>query len=338
MIEENKGIQVSYSAIDSYLSCSEKYRLERIVKIIPDSVNMAFCFGSATDAASEVIFKAYMKDAAPFNREEMINLFEDKLTNYEFQGEMLYIPTHAKIKYSKADVQPELLTKEDLADIEAYILEESDLDVGKITDFIDYFKDTKIKLEEEIVIYNYIAWYCMLRKGILILDRLVQWAKDEIKEVVSIQRKIEIVNDEGDKLIGYLDLEAILKRDNKIRTIDLKTASNPKQQYPDDKISKSMQLTIYANETQKEVAYVILGKTIKKKAPRVDIRELYGTISEQQLDETFEKIDVAMNGIKNGIYTKNTNHCFAWGACQYMSLCFKGEMRGLVEKVKKEDK
>lgn len=335
-LKEHKGLYTSYSAIDTYLSCSEKYRLERILKIVPESINTAFVFGKAIDEASEVIFKPFMKGGLPYSRTEMLNRFKARLTTIDYQGEDIHAPTCLKVKYSKADVQPELLEKEDLVVIQSFI-DKSDLEVTNISQFIDYYKDTKIKVEDETSIYNFIAWHCLYRKGILMLDRLKQWADDSILEVVSIQRKLEIVNEFCDVLIGYLDLEAIMKFDGKLRTLDLKTASQPKTQYPDDKIASSMQLTIYSEVTQKEVGYVVLGKEIKKKTPRVTLRELYGTITEEQLDETFEKIDLAMEGIKAEKFEKNLDSCFRFGKCWAYDYCKNGSMKGIVPRFKKED-
>lgn len=332
---QSKGLTVSYSAIDTYLSCSEKYRLERILKIVPESINTAFMFGKSVDSASEVIFKSFMKDGPKFDRNEMIDRFKTSLTTIDYQGEDIHAPTCLKVKYSKADVQAELLEKEDLKAIQEFV-DKSDLEITNISQFIDYYKDTKIKVEDETSIYNFIAWHCLYRKGILMLDRLKQWADDSIVEVKSIQHKIEVENEFGDKLIGYLDLEAVLKFDNKLRTLDLKTATQPKTQYPDDKIASSDQLTIYANFTQKQVGYVILSKDIKKKEPRVQLRELYGEITEEQLDKTFEKIDIAMAGIKSKKFEKNTNSCFRYGKCWAYDYCTSGSMKGLVERIKRE--
>jgi len=332
-----KGLLVSYSAIDTYLSCSEKFRLERILKIVPESINTAFFLGKAVDDASEVIFKPFMKGGLPFKRKDMLDRFKERLTTIDYQGEDIHAPTCLKVKYSKADVQSELLEKEDLKAIQDFI-DKSDLDVTNIQDFVDYYKDTKIKVEDETSIYNFIAWHCLYRKGIMMLDRLKLWADENILEVVSLQRKIEIENDFGDKLIGYLDLEATLKRDGILRTLDLKTATNAIKQYPDDKISKSMQLTIYAQATQKQVGYVVLSKDIKKREPRVQLRELYGEITEDQLDDTFEKIDLAMEGIRAEKFEKNVSSCFLYGKCSMYGLCHSGDMKGLVPRIKREEK
>ena len=331
------GLNVSYSAIDTYLSCSEKYRLERILRIVPETINTAFILGKAFDDASEVIFKPFMKGGEPFSRDAMVQRFKDRLTTIDHQGKDLYAPDCPNVKYSKTDVQFELLDKEDFPVIKAFI-DKSDLEISNIQDFVDYYKDTKTKTLEETVIYNFIAWHCLYRKGVMMLDALKKWADDNILEVISLQKKIEVENDFGDKLIGYLDLEAILKREpNKIRTLDLKSASNPKKQYPDNKISDSMQLAIYANSTQTDVGYIVIGKDIKKKQPRVEVRELYGTISEEQLDTVFETIDNAMEGIKAEKFDKNLSACFKWGRCGMYELCHRGSMQGLVPKIKKED-
>lgn len=332
MSEKNKGLTVSYSAIDTYLSCSEKYRLERILKIIPEAINTAFFLGKAVDEASEVIFKPFMKGEKEYSRDEMISVFRDRLTNIQYQADIIYAPTSLLIKYSKADVQPELLEKKDLKLIKEFI-DKSDLIIENIPNFIDYYKDTKVKVEDEKAIYNYIAWHCLFRKGIMMLDRLKQWADDSLLEVISIQRKIEIKNDTNDVLIGYLDLEAKMKSDGQIRTLDLKTASNPNKTYPDDKIATSMQLHIYAEATQKLVGYVILDKEVKKKEPRIRVRELYGEVTEEQLDHTFEQIDKAMNGIKAEKFEKNTEACYKFGICSFYNLCHRGDMKGLINKI-----
>lgn len=328
---ECKGLRVSYSSIDTYLTCSEKYRLERIVKIIPEMINTAFVFGKSIDSASDVIFRPFMQDAKPYDRNEMLAVFKDTLTTIDYLGEMIHAPTCLKVKYSKADVQSELLEKEDLKVIQEFI-DKSDLEITNIQQFIDYYKESKIKIDDETSIYNFIAWHCLYRKGIMMLDTLKKWADDNILEVVSIQRKIEIRNDNDDLLIGYIDLEARLKRDGILRTIDLKTASKPKTQYPEDKISKSMQLAIYSEVTQKEVGYVVIGKEIKKKAPRVIIHELMGEITEEQLDDTFEKIDLAMAGIRAEKFEKNLSACFLYGPCQFRDLCHGGKPKGLIDR------
>lgn len=335
--EENecKGLRISYSAIDTYLSCSEKYRLERIVKIIPEMINTAFLFGKSIDNASDVIFKPFMKGAEPYNRNEMLAHFKESLTTIDYLGEQIHAPTCLKVKYSKADVQSELLEKEDLKVIQEYI-DKSDLEVTNIRDFIDYYKDTKVKVDDETSIYNFIAWHCLYRKGIMMLDILRKWAEENVQEVISLQRKIEIRNDDDDLLIGYIDLEAILKRDGILRTIDLKTATRAKVQYPPDRISKSMQLAIYAEMSQKDVGYVVIDKEIKKKAPRVIIHELMGEITEEQLDETFEKIDLAMNGIKAKKFEKNLDACFKFGKCAMYEYCHKGCTKNLIDKLTNE--
>jgi hypothetical protein len=331
------GLNVSYSAIDTYLSCGEKYRLERILKIVPESINTAFMFGKSYDQASEVIFKPFMKDGPKFDHDTMLQVFKDSLTTIDYQGEDIHAPTCLKVKYSKADVQAELLEREDFKAIQDFI-DKSDLDVTNIKDFIEYYKDTKIKVAEETAIYNFIAWHCLYRKGIMMLDALKKWADKNILEVVSLQRKIEIENDFGDKLIGFLDLEARLKHDGILRTLDLKTASKPKAQYPDNKIGNSMQLTIYSELTQRAVGYIVVSKDIKKKDPRVEVRELYGEISEEQADSVFEKIDYAMAGIRAEKFDKNTDSCFKFGPCPFINYCSKGDMKGLVPRIKKEEK
>lgn len=339
-MEKKKGINLSYSAVDSYLSCSEKFRLERIEKLMPEVTGMALTFGKAIDEASEIIFRDKMKtdQYLKFDREVMLGVLKYRLLNIEYQGRIEYGLTHTKIKYSKADVQPELLLPSDLLSIRNY-LESKGLEVENIYQYIEYFKDKKSPDEEEIELYNYIAHYALFRKGELMLDVLKEWADNNLIEVKSFQRFFQIENDEGDVLRGLIDLEAILKSDpNKVITIDLKTATNAVKQYPDDIISRSKQLAIYSEFSTSDVGYLVLDKEIKKREPRVRLREVYGVANDELKDEVFDRIDEALMGIKAGKFEKNLDNCWNFGGCSFRGLCHYGSMKGLEKRVFDKEK
>ena len=331
---KKKGINLSYSAVDSYLSCSEKFRLERIEKLMPEVTGMALIFGKAIDEASEIIFRDKMKtdQYLKFDRKVMMSLLKYRLTNVEYQGKTIYGVTSTKIKYSKADVQPELLLPSDIISIRNY-LDTKGLEVENIYQYIEYFKDKKSPDDEEIELYNYIAHHALFRKGELMLDVLKEWADNNLIEVKSFQRFFQIENDEGDVLRGLIDLEAILKSaPNKVITIDLKTATNAVKQYPDDIISRSKQLAIYSEFSTSDVGYLILDKEIKKREPRVRLREVYGVANDELKDEVFDRIDEALMGIKAGKFEKNLDNCFAFGKCFAYDLCRNGSKTGIVKK------
>ena len=328
-MNKNKPIKLSFSAVDDYLACSEMYRLKRIEGWSSELYNTPLWFGSAIDAASEIIFKTKMKDSEKSNKTYQ-QAFIDKITNSKYLKKDIYIPTSTKVKYSKADIQLELLTVEDKRQIKEYAKELGyDIVVEK---YVKYFQSQKDHENDETSLYNFIAWHSLKNKGLMLLDLLNDWTQKEIKEVHSIQRKFVIENELGDTFTGLLDLEATLVKDNTKRTLDLKTATNPNTQYPDDCISTSMQLHGYSQDTQKEVGYIILDKSIRKREPRTRMKVILGEVTDEMLDETFDTIDEVLYNIKQGIFEKNTESCFRYGKCMYYDLCHKNITKGLVKR------
>lgn len=339
MTEKKEGIRLSYSAIEVYNTCSEKFRLERILKLVPTSIATPLFLGSAFDQASEVIFKAKMKGSddkylSVFSQDEMVANFHQALSVIDYQGDKINITKSTKVKYSKADVLPELLEPEDIEAINKYLIEK-EIELDSIEEYVEYFKAKKERIEEEVEIYNYIGWLCLYRKGLMMLDALKEWSDNNILEIKSIQNYFKIMNEENDTFSGLSDLEAILIDDpNTVVTIDLKTSSNPKQQYPDNCIETSKQLAIYSETTGNEkVGYLIVSKDIKKRKPRVQIRTVFGKIEAKQRDEVFEIIDNTLQNVKLGKFEKNTDACWQFGKCSMYDYCFKGDRRGLVDRI-----
>lgn len=74
---------------------------------------------------------------------------------------------------------------------------------------------------------------------------LLQVYKEQLlpkfKKVLAIQKQVELKNDDGDSIIGYVDLIAEL-HDGRIAVIDNKTAG---REYDLDAVTKSPQLSLY---------------------------------------------------------------------------------------------
>lgn len=336
--EKKKPINISFSKIDTYLSCPMKYKLQHKDYLVPNYIPSPFLFGGATDdATSEILFSKAKGDLhVPFNKEAQIALFTSKMTHYRFQGEDIYVPTSPLIKYAGADIDVSLLTEDDIFAINSYA-ETLDISIDNIEEAIesiyqDLKKDRDGVDEDVKSLYNFIAWKALYNKGLMMLEAFNQWVEDNIEEVHSVQRKIELVNDEGDVLRGAMDFEATYK-DGVKRTTDLKTASNAVAQYPDNCIETSMQLHIYSQESNPDVNYVVIDKSIRKKEPRVRIREVRGSVTEEMLDKTFDTIDNVMYAIRNEEFPMNKDACFRYGLCDFHKLCHKGKMEGLVKRV-----
>lgn len=331
--KEKKHKYYSYSSLSTYMECGMKYKLLYIDNLTEDCLHSHFFLGHSLDEASSVIFQDKMKDnPVPFDRNRMIESYIESSKKHRHLGVEVDIPKNPLVNYSKGQVQIELLEQEDADAIFEYA-DELEFELDSIESYVEHCQGKGVVLSDgEKSLYNYICWHTYMRKAIMLLDELKKWSDENIKEVISIQRKFEIENEEGDILVGYMDLEAVMM-DDSFRLLDLKTASNPKAQYPDGCIDTAMQLHIYSQESSNLVGYVILDKAIRVREPRVRTRTVLGEVSEEVLDETFEMIDNAIQGIKAGEFEKNKDACFAYGSkCFGWNYCMYGNKKGMVSK------
>jgi RecB family exonuclease len=309
-----------------------KYKLYRVDRIRPTLKSSAFIFGSALDAAVENIA---LKNADPY--ETFLNIMEET----EHNGETFAVPKSPLIKYTSKDFQYHILTELDIQAIQDYA-NELNIEILDIESFMTNIKDRMKKgnklYEEEVLLYNYNNWISLTRKGYLFMPLIEKWFEENVEETISVQKKVITSNDAGDELIGYLDL--ILKfKDGVTRIIDIKTSSNPKKYYPEDKVGESPQLVIYAElEEIEEVGYYVLDKDIRKREPRVRDWFVTGTVNHEAAEKTFDKLEESVVYIKEEVFEKNKDSCFKYGRCEYYDLCHKNSMKNLVHVPKKETK
>ena len=109
--------------------------------------------------------------------------------------------------------------------------------------------------------YNYASWLSLKRKGHLMLEHYKNEIMPLIKRVESIQRRVELPNDDGDVYIGYIDFEAEIEGYDGIITLDNKTSSRP---YKITDIQDKGQLLGYDEFTENgKGGYIVLHKKIK---------------------------------------------------------------------------
>lgn len=326
------NIKLSNSAINTYTDCGYKYKLNYVDRIRINYLKSSFIFGGAVDAAMEAIL---------LNKKDKLNedpylVFLDKMFESELNGEKINLSNSSRCRYSKVDVQLELLDETDLSRLKER-MDELGFDTAdySVEDFWNYYDEsTKKKLaltDKDYLMFSYIAFLSLLQKGRLIIKELQKWSDKNVKEVVSTQKYVEVENEAGDILRGYLDFVVVLNN-GKTTLLDLKTSSDPKRDYPDGCVQTSQQLAIYYDQINVDQAgYLVAGKKLKKKDPKVQIREVYGDISEDDLNVVFDKIDVVLSDIKEEKFEKNDKSCFNYGGCEYFSLCKKGSMKGLIK-------
>ena len=119
--------------------------------------------------------------------------------------------------------------------------------------------------QEEKEILNLANWLCLYRKGLVMLKAYSEQVLPKIKEVLAVQKSIEIENNDGDKLIGFIDL-IVETTDGKRYVLDNKTSSI---QYDANSPQRSQQLILYYHITKEEykldgVGFVVMYKHILK--------------------------------------------------------------------------
>lgn len=329
-------MRVSYSAISQYNECGYKYKLNRIDKIRPNTKSSAFIFGGAIDAMVENLllkFKGVNVDLEPYD------VFLKNMEYTEINGVSHKVELCPHIKYFSTDLQLELLTDGDL-DTNISLAKKNGFEDYDPINLINYVKSQKKKKynidEIELILFNQLNYFSLLRKGELFLPKIVQFIDEHIEEVVSTQKYIEFINDDNDIYVGYLDFIVKFK-DGITRVVDLKTASDPNKQYPSNSASNSPQLTGYAeHENIKDVAYYILDKKIRKKEPRVRDKLVLGKITDEKVEEVFEIIEESVVKIKSELFEKNWDSCYNYGGCEYYNLCRGKGMVGLIDTLKEE--
>lgn len=177
-------------------------------------------------------------------------------------------------------------------------------------------------------------WVSLHRKGQMILEAYKEQVLPEIKEVIAVQKYVELKNEAGDSLIGYVDFIAKFN-DDKVYIVDNKTTSI---KYKPESVRESAQLATYVEAVKEEelfvdgAAYIAIPKKFRKrKEPLVPIDIIKDNINESLLDETFEQYDKTLHGIKMGEFpcTGCADNVFG---CVYKTYCGSNgeDMTGLV--------
>ena len=328
------GIDVSFSALDCFGQCSEKYRLRYRERLTSDKIPSPLFFGTAIDAAVELFL---LKRKVNLTEKELdLLLNEDAYSMFDKtmreQNNML-LERNPLCDYFYSDFDPNVLTSEDFKALtKAY---------PSITDWEEFFAYCKkyIKTHGELksgsrIAFNNLCWLSLYRKGEMMLKAYERDILPEIQEVFDIQKEVQLLNESGDKLRGKIDFIASFKDDPSTKfIIDNKTSSEP---YSGDSVKKSVQLSIYTEaENTSQAAYVVLEKKIRFKEPRVRIQIIKDSISEEQKQSVFSTIESKLSKIAGNEFNlkSNAKECFFFGKkCEYFDLCWNNSTKGLINR------
>jgi len=325
------SINVSFSALECFEQCSEKYRLRYKEKLSSEKIPSPLFFGTAIDAAIELLL---LKKKHLLSQQELdLLLTEDAYSIFdktmrEQNGQLL--ERNALCDYFYSDFDYTLFTKEDLAYFKKAYPSIEDLE-----EFFVYCKKY-IKTHGELrsatkIAFNNLCWVSLYRKGEKMIEAYEKNILSEIEEVFDIQKAVELINESGDKLRGKIDFIASFKDSPTTRFIvDNKTSS---EAYKNDSVANSIQLAIYCEaENNDRAAYAVMEKKMRVKEPRARTQLIKDIISDEHKQKVFDKVEFQLNNIGLGVFEKKKNpkECAFFGKpCEFFNLCWHGKMDGL---------
>lgn len=217
--------RLSYSAITTYEECSMKYYLHYIQKLRPIATKSAFVFGNALDGA----FNSLLKER---NLEKALRVFRYRMNNIIVNGKRVKVKNSEFVTYTKNDLDEEFV---------------------------------RFCANRDELPYTLNGYTSLLLKGDMMVRAYFHEVLPKIKEVISIQKRISLKNDDGDSISGTLDA-IITWEDGKTYIVDNKSST---VKYTDDSVRESNQLALYhyveKNNTKLDGAmFIVLDKNINK--------------------------------------------------------------------------
>jgi hypothetical protein len=325
------SINVSFSALECFEQCSEKYRLKYKEKLSSEKIPSPLFFGTAIDAAVELLL---LKKKVLLSEKELDLLMTDDAysifdkTMREQNGQLL--ERNPLCEYFYSDFDQSLLTKDDVAYFKKAYPSISDLE-----EFFTYCKKY-IKTNGELktgakIAFNNLCWLSLYRKGEKMIEAYERDIIPEIQEVFDIQKEVSLLNESGDKLRGKIDFIASFKDDPNTRhIIDNKTSSEP---YKEDSVANSIQLAIYCEaEACNRASYIVMEKKMRVKEPRARTQIIKDTITEEHKNKVFDIVEQKLNNIACENFSKKDSpkECHFFGKpCEFFIFCWHGKMDGL---------
>jgi hypothetical protein len=355
------------------MMCPKSYQYHYLEKIRPTVSSAALAFGTAIDNGLNALLKGHTEPG----------LAEDVFVNTFFRQDVngkqnVFIPTCEDLVYAAADFDADLLTKDSYSFIEKQIENGT---IQRPTDYLEAYNIIRDKKKrngfdnlsvEEKRYFNLLNWLSLRTKGLLMIATYRSKVLPLITKVHAIQEYVELTNDAGDKVIGYVDLIADVKGHGAV-ILDNKTSASD---YEADSVLTSSQLALYTHILEskyktRKAGYIVLKKGVFKNKvkickscgndgsgarhktcnatvdgkrcggewdetidPEIGVQIIIDEIPKQTENIVLENIDGINEGIKAGVFHRNLNSCSNWygSPCPYIKLCYKGSMHGLMKK------
>lgn len=367
----------SFSQANTYATCGQKYKYHYIDKLREPSFTAFLPFGSAIDGALNYVLNC-KKEGRSVDLNHTLSVFDSMWSRGEINGKIVNLKMCPDIGYKNDDYVPELLTGQDKKKLFFAIrrlaprLAKYPLDsIREILELEKKEKGQKGADRNMMSLLNLMSWMSMRHKGHLMLKAYIEELLPKIDEVVEVQHKVELKNDNGDSIVGYLD--ALIKVDGALVVMDNKTSAS---YYESDDVFYSPQLAQYCYMTgATKAAFAVMLKNIslnRKKVcktcghegkgshktcdsvatgkrcggeweesfdPKAKTQWFIDVVPEHTQHLVIDNFDAINAGIRNKVFVKNFNACHnSYGnKCPYINLCWKGKDESLI-KVENENR
>lgn len=236
-----KLLKLSHSSMTKYQTCPKMYDIFYNQKYIPLIKGSALYFGNAFDLALNYILKNYKQiDDLQLLLNRSYDIFYDNWVSYKDKdNSVVDLPKNINILYSRYDYDYDLLTNDDLKELPTNIH-------FQMTNWNNRLKWKSFDIalnDKEKLIYNFTSWLSLKNKAYYMLRSYIENILPSIEEVIDVQKNLETLDPEGNRLVVVIDL-IIRSKDNQIVIIDNKSSS---YLYESNAIKTSQQLTLYQN-------------------------------------------------------------------------------------------
>lgn len=358
-----KNITISYSKVSNFKACPQKYYLldSYQVKITAS----AFPFGNAVEAGIDALLaKKPLEEARKTFAERWKTAPENK---WEAEKQ---IYDSEDVFYYASDYDEYLISEEDEVQVNTWkkelLPDSKETWDALIAEFQGRVKNNSYLDPALRKFAHRVIWTCCLRRGEIMLEAFKEQLLPEIEEVIANQEWINVSNEDGDKLVGKLDLILKLKGYDRPVLIDLKTAG---KFYSEHDLNTSDQLSSYAASKKLDlIGYMVVLKNIKHekmcntcnrvrennrktncedekscKGKYTKVRHygetqiLVRELRKGEAQEVLEDFSDVLVAIKNGVNWKNPGSCFDFNKkCDFYDFCWNGkkieDLPGVVKK------
>jgi CRISPR/Cas system-associated exonuclease Cas4 (RecB family) len=205
---------------------------------------------------------------------------------------------------------------------------------------LEFFKnevpnDLKDTIDPDDIGDQWKVWEHITERGLKCLDVYIKEVLPLIDQVLHVQHKFEVKNEEEDTFTGVIDFIAKLK-DGRTVLFDNKTAS---AKYKKKAVVESQQLSFYMDQFPEITlaGYIVLIKNPEKEKG-MTYQILIDEIPEETIAKSFDLLEKTLYNIKQEKFECNYKSCKAFGkVCEFEKLCSYGSYKGLIKNERKEE-